>query len=326
MTRGEHGDVGARRLSRLWGPVGGETATAGGDETGGGSTGEGTPARGWVDSGPRSGPDLPARGRHLAADRASGTRPAVTAPAAAWRLAGVPAGLAAGLLAVAVLVVVAVLLRDPGDGHELVVDTTAVTSVSATTGVDVAAAPGPVPVTIAAPTGGAGPAGSGSAAVATSDGRASVPAGPVVVHVDGAVHRPGVVTLPVGGRVADAVDAAGGTTVEADTSLVNLARPVVDGELVVVPREGETPPAAVAGGGQQAPAGGSATGGGDPLVDINTADTTALDGLPGIGPVLAERIVGHREEVGSFASVDDLGAVSGIGPAVLEDIRDLVTV
>jgi competence protein ComEA len=109
---------------------------------------------------------------------------------------------------------------------------------------------------------------------------------------------------------------------------------VADVELVVVPIEGDVPvppPAGTEGGSGT----GAATGGGaaDParasasaLVDLNSADAAALDALPGIGPVLAQRVVDHRERTGPFSSVDELVSVSGIGPAVLADIRDLVTV
>lgn len=167
-------------------------------------------------------------------------------------------------------------------------------------------------------------------------GQAPSTAGPVVVHVDGAVQRPGVVSVPHGSRVSDAVAAAGGLTGEADTRLVNLARLLQDGELVVVPRPGEPPavtPASPGGGGPGVPGGpgGLATGdddgpGAGGPVDVNQADAAELDTLPGVGPVLAQRIVEHREQVGPFSSVDDLLAVSGIGPAVLARLRDAVTV
>lgn len=149
----------------------------------------------------------------------------------------------------------------------------------------------------------------------------------VLVHVVGSVHAPGVVELSAGARVVDAVAAAGGATTEADLSALNLARPVVDGEQVLVPRPGEVvpePPApppvdAAAGAG----GGGSADGPG--LVDVNRAGAGELEALPGIGPVLAQRIVADREERGPFASVDDLQRVRGIGPSLLADLRDRVT-
>jgi competence protein ComEA len=317
MARGDDGDVGARRLSRLWGPdpVPAEDAPAHDAPLPGGVP------LGWVDGEASSGSDRPVRGRHVASGRSARSGPAATAPATTWRLSGVPSGLAAGLLVVAVVVVVAVLVRGAGGGQEVLVGAAAAPGAGpSTVAVSAGAATGDALVTVTTPAAPA-PAGPASGAAAVR------PEGPVVVHVDGAVHHPGVVTLATGGRVADAVAAAGGTTDEADTSLVNLARPVVDGELVVVPRLGEE--VAVDPGGAAAVAdGGPGPGGADPaaLLDLNTADTTALDGLPGIGPVLAERIVSHRDQAGPFASVEDLGDVSGIGPAVLEDIRDLVTV
>lgn len=140
----------------------------------------------------------------------------------------------------------------------------------------------------------------------------------VVVHVVGAVAAPGLVTVPEGSRVADALSAAGDATPDADLAGVNLAREVVDGEQIVVPRPGEAVVAAP----------GPATGGGTPdgPVDLNAADEAALDGLSGIGPVLAARIVEWREANGPFTSVEELGEVSGIGDALLARLRDQVKV
>lgn len=148
----------------------------------------------------------------------------------------------------------------------------------------------------------------------------------VVVHVVGQVAEPGLVALPAGARVGDALDAAGGATQRADLAAVNLARAVVDGEQVYVPTPGEQVPAvagAASGGGSPAESG---SGGVSGPVDLNTADATTLETLPGIGPVLAERIVAWREENGPFASVDELGDVSGIGPALLEQLSDAARV
>ncbi|MGW6004675.1 ComEA family DNA-binding protein [Oerskovia enterophila] len=140
----------------------------------------------------------------------------------------------------------------------------------------------------------------------------------VVVHVVGAVGAPGLVTVPEGSRVADALAAAGDATAEADLAGVNLAREVVDGEQIVVPRPGEV--VAAAPGPETAP--GSEAG----PVDLNSADQTALDALSGIGPVLAARIVEWREANGRFTSVEELGEVSGIGDALLARLRDQVRV
>ncbi len=156
---------------------------------------------------------------------------------------------------------------------------------------------------------------------------ASASPGPMAVHVVGAVVAPGVVEVAAGSRVADAVSAAGGLTAEADPAGVNLARPIGDGEQVVVPRPGETAPtpAAPAGGGGTGArtAAGGAVGG---LVDLNAAGTTELDALPGIGPVLAQRIVDFREANGPFTSVEEIVEVPGIGDAVLASLTPLVRV
>ena len=144
----------------------------------------------------------------------------------------------------------------------------------------------------------------------------------VVVHVVGFVIRPGLVTLPAGSRVADAIEAAGGLTRPRAADTVNLARLLVDGEQVAVGRP------ALPGSAGSPTASGSAGGAmGAPLqVDLNTASAELLDGLPGIGPVIAGRIVSWRTANGPFRSVDELGEVSGIGDAILGQIRDLVRV
>lgn len=142
----------------------------------------------------------------------------------------------------------------------------------------------------------------------------------VVVHVAGQVQRPGIVRLDPGARVIDALESAGGPSDGADLTAVNLARPVVDGEQVYVPLPGELPPAVSSGGG-----GGSDSGSGG-VVDLNTADEQTLDTLPGVGPVLAERIIAWRDEHGRFTSVEELAEVSGIGDAMLGRLRDKVRV
>lgn len=154
----------------------------------------------------------------------------------------------------------------------------------------------------------------------------------IVVHVSGAVENPGVVRLEPGARVQDAVDAAGGAAPEADLAAVNLARPVADGEQIHLPLPGEEPPPAAAPELGQAPGTGGSPGSGasgtsrDVLIDINTANASQLEELPGVGPAIAQRIIDHREANGPFRSVDDLMEVSGIGPATLEKIRDQATV
>lgn len=186
-------------------------------------------------------------------------------------------------------------------------------------------------------TGATGPATNG-AAPGPGGAAPSPPAatGAVVVHVVGAVKRPGVVRLPAGARLADAVGRAGGVAAGGDPASVNLARPVVDGEQVVVQRRGARPisPAAAAGSGATpgsgSGAGSSAAAGatGPPggQVDLNTADEQALDALPGIGPVMARRILEWRSQNGRFGSVDELAEVAGVGPKTLEELRPHVRV
>lgn len=137
----------------------------------------------------------------------------------------------------------------------------------------------------------------------------------VVVSVVGQVARPGLVTLPSGARVADAIGAAGGMLPDADPASVNLAAVVSDGEQLAVGM-----PGAVVGPG---PTGAAAVGG---PINLNSAGVADLDALPGIGPVLAQRIVDHRTQQGPFRSVDELDDVPGIGPAIAADLAELVTV
>jgi competence protein ComEA len=135
------------------------------------------------------------------------------------------------------------------------------------------------------------------------------------VDVVGAVRRPGLYRLPHGARVADALTRAGGATRKAQLELVNLAAPVADGEQVVVPRRGP---------GATASARDAAGGGSAGPVDLNTATLEQLDGLPGIGPVTAQKILDYRQQHGAFSSVEELDAVPGIGPARLEQLKGLV--
>lgn len=142
-------------------------------------------------------------------------------------------------------------------------------------------------------------------------------AGEVVVHVTGQVARPGLVTLTAGSRIADAVAAAGGVTRRRASESVNLARVLVDGEQIVV--------GVSTAGAAPAPPGTPSPASGVP-VDLNTADALALEALPGVGPVLAGRIIDWRTLNGPFTSIDELGEVSGIGEATLSRLRSLVRV
>ena len=137
----------------------------------------------------------------------------------------------------------------------------------------------------------------------------------LVVHVVGAVRRPGLYRLREGSRIADAVARAGGATRRADLALVNLAAPLADGAQVVVPVRVPAVAGASSNGDTPAPAG--------PL-HLNTATVEQLDELPGVGPVTAQKIVDWREKHGAFTSVDDLDAIPGIGPARLEQLREPV--
>ncbi len=143
----------------------------------------------------------------------------------------------------------------------------------------------------------------------------------VVVHVAGAVGRPGLVSGAEGWRVNDAVDAAGGALATADLNRINLAAPIADGQRIFVPHVGEVEPALVT----PSTSTGAGTGANE-IVNINVADGSSLEELPGIGPATAEAILAHRNEHGPFATVDALVAVSGIGPATLERLRDRVSV
>ncbi len=153
--------------------------------------------------------------------------------------------------------------------------------------------------------------------------RESSAASEVLVAVAGKVRKPGLVRLPAGARVADALNAAGGAAPGVDVTMLNLARKVVDGELILV---GVAPSPGVATG-PAAPAAGPGAGpGAGAPVNLNTATLADLDGLPGVGPVLAQRILDARTAQGGFAAVTDLRKVDGIGDARYEQLKDLVTV
>lgn len=132
----------------------------------------------------------------------------------------------------------------------------------------------------------------------------------VPVHVSGWVHRPGVVWVADGALTADVIEQAGGALDGARLDAINLARPVTEGDQVHVPGPGGS---------------GETSGHGEEgLVDLNTADEAELQTLPGVGPVLAARIVSHRESVGRFEAIEDLLDVPGIGETRLQSIRDLI--
>jgi len=146
---------------------------------------------------------------------------------------------------------------------------------------------------------------------------------PMIVHIAGAVNEPGVLSLPSGSRVKDAVEKAGGLADTADSSLINLAMLVSDGMQIWVPAE------------QVAPTGGQEPGKTNPeqvpvhpgeLININTAPQIELETLSGVGPVIAKAIIQFRLEQGPFRQIDDIQAVSGIGPVTFEKIKSFITV
>lgn len=200
-----------------------------------------------------------------------------------------------------------------------------VEAATAATTVGAASAAGPTGL---APTAGDGRPLSGSPPSTTTPATAP----DLVVHVAGAVARPGIVRVSPGSRVADVVAAAGGALDEADLERLNLAAPVADGMQVRVPLVGEpatsptgmaAPPSAPAPGtGGATPTGASGAG----LVDLNQADAATLETLHGIGPALAEAIIEWRRDRGPFATVEQLLEVPGIGPATLDGLADDVTV
>jgi competence protein ComEA len=149
--------------------------------------------------------------------------------------------------------------------------------------------------------------------------------GRVVVHVAGAVRRPGVYRLAGGQRVADAVERAGGATRRADLGGVNLAAKLEDGRQIIVPRRGA---AGAAGGPASTGSSGGAASAAAPAapVNLNTATPEQLDTLPGVGPATVQKIVEYREQHGGFGSVEELGQVSGIGEKRLAALREQVQV
>lgn len=128
----------------------------------------------------------------------------------------------------------------------------------------------------------------------------------ISIHVVGEVVSPGLYQLPIGSRVSDLVDMAGGVSENASLSSVNLARILVDGEQVIVKSSVEF---------QQEL---------DSKISINDADVNQLDEIPGVGPSIASKIIDHRERNGPFGSLQQLTEVSGIGPKMFENIKDLI--
>jgi len=151
----------------------------------------------------------------------------------------------------------------------------------------------------------------------------------LVVAVSGRVRKPGLVHVPAGARVADAVQAAGGALPDVGFGSLNLARKVADGELIVVGEASQSEAASSAAPSTTAsganPPGHSSAGASGALLDLNTATVTALDALPDVGPVIAQRIVAYRTAHGRFGSVQELRKVDGIGDAKFARLKPLVT-
>ena len=136
--------------------------------------------------------------------------------------------------------------------------------------------------------------------------------------------RPGVVELPTGARIVDAIDAAGGPKLRADLDRLNLAAVIGDGERIYVALVGEPPNAGTMTVGRPSPS--VSANPDDAIVNLNTADAAQLETLPGIGPTLAAAIIAERDRRGGFTSVDDLRAVHGIGPGRFAELQPQVTV
>src|SRR5215208_2825074 len=142
---------------------------------------------------------------------------------------------------------------------------------------------------------------------------------PIVVHITGAVPRPGVYALPQGARIQDGISAAGGFLAEAEKSGINLAALLEDGEKLDIPFiEGGSPVLAT-----PLPEVVTTT---TELININTATSAELDTLPGIGPTTAQKIIDYRDQNGPFINTEDIINVSGIGPGTYERLKDLITV
>jgi competence protein ComEA len=164
----------------------------------------------------------------------------------------------------------------------------------------------------------AAPRAASGAASATSSPSPAI----LVVDVTGLVHRPGVYTFHQGDRVVDAIRAAGGAKSGADLTSINLAALLTDAQQIVVGKTTGTGPVSSIGSGGASSSGSGAT----PVVNVNTATLDELEALPGIGPVLAQKIIDYRTQHGPFQSVNDLLNVSGIGDKRLADMKSQVTV
>ena len=152
---------------------------------------------------------------------------------------------------------------------------------------------------------------------------------PIIVNVVGAVPRPGLYELPEGSRVHNAVEAAGGLLAEADSTSINMAALLEDGQQLEIPFQGEaalTAPLSTTPGPTTRPPGTTPSPAVGELLNINTATVEQLDNLPGIGPTTAQNIVDYRTEHGPFQRIQDLMNVPGVGPATFDRLKDQITV
>ncbi len=291
--RAEHEAALARRLELL----GEEVASYGGPEPPGRGTGRhgSEPLRTVPPSPPATPPVLPRPGRH--ASRRTGRFAGLVPEPLRGRVA-----LGPGTLAVVAVVVAA----------GLAVTAWWVVRSEPRLVAPVEPRPAPALASPAAPTAPTAPTGT------SPSGVTATPGDTVTVDVAGKVRRPGIAVLDAGARVVDALRAAGGARTGVDLTGLNLARVLIDGEQIVVglPAAATAPPTA--------PVGGSTPGA--PLVDLNTATTVQLEGLPEVGPVTAEAIVAWRDQHGGFTAVAELLEVDGIGDATLATIAPFVTV
>ena len=139
------------------------------------------------------------------------------------------------------------------------------------------------------------------------------------VHVTGAVNQPGVISLPPGSRVQDAIQQAGGSLADADLQVLNLARLLEDGEKIFIPTISEAPATRSEGLFENSSAAGYP-------IDLNTATQVELESLPGIGPVTAQAILAFRDQNGPFKTIEEIQKVPGIGEKTFENLRELITI
>lgn len=270
----------------------------------------------------RAGVDLARELRDSAADRVP--LPVRVVPRAVpWQ-----AAVAALLLAVTVAVAVLARLHGTASGSSVIparpANRTAAKAVPSAGSAEETGTSASFPPAAPGVASGAGAGAGGGAGTVPGGAKATVG---VVVDVTGRVRRPGLVRLPPGSRVWDAVTAAGGAGSGARLDRINLARPLADGEQVLVPGPNDPLPATTAPPVTPSPGGsggrpGAAESGAK--VDLNSATQAELDALPGVGPVLAGRILAWRTEHGRFSRVEELGEVSGIGDKLLAQLTPLV--